>query len=68
MVNYKVKSVTAFAVIVLIAVFALALGPFLVLWALNTLFALQIPYDVETYLAVLILGVFLRNDLKISSK
>ena len=42
-------------------------GPFITIWALNTLFpALAIPYTVETYFAVVALGIFLNAN--ISSK
>ena len=38
-------------------VILLALGPVLTIWALNTLFpALAIPYSIETWAAVVILG------------
>lgn len=42
-------------------------GPFITIWALNTLFpALAIPYTIETYFAVIALGIFLNAN--ISSK
>ena len=42
-------------------------GPFITIWALNTLFpALAIPYNIETYFAVIALGIFLNAN--ISSK
>lgn len=38
-------------------VFLIALGPMLTIWAVNTLFpALSIPYSMETWAAVVILG------------
>jgi hypothetical protein len=38
-------------------VFLIAIGPLLTIWALNTLFpALAIPYSMETWAAVVILG------------
>ena len=38
-------------------VFFIAIGPWLVIWALNTLFpALAIPYTFETWGAVVLLG------------
>ena len=56
-------------IIALIAVLILA-GPVLVIWAWNTLFGsmLLIPYTVWTWLAVLILGVFIRSDVRIAKK
>lgn len=35
-----------------------ALGPLALIWSVNTLFALSIPYSVETWLAVLVLSIF----------
>ena len=46
--------------IILVAV--AALGPLLVIWSLNTLFALTIPFTLETWSAVIILGMFLKGD------
>jgi hypothetical protein len=45
-------------------------GPVLVLWSWNTLFGTlyAIPYTVWTWLAVLIIGVFIRGDVKITKK
>jgi hypothetical protein len=39
-----------------------ALGPLLVIWSLNTLFAFAIPFTLETWSAVIILGMFLKGD------
>ena len=42
-----------------------AAGPLLVIWSVNTLFpALAIPYSIWTWLAVLILGTFLRGEVR----
>jgi hypothetical protein len=56
-------------VVALIAVLIIA-GPVLVIWAWNTLFGAQlaIPYTIWTWLAVLILGVFIRSDVKVTKK
>ena len=56
-------------VIALVAVLIIA-GPVLVIWAWNTLFGsmLLIPYTIWTWLAVLILGVFIRSDVRITKK
>jgi hypothetical protein len=45
-------------------------GPVLVLWSWNTLFGslYAIPYTVWTWLAVLIIGVFIRGNVKITKK
>jgi hypothetical protein len=60
-------------VVVLVAALLIVLvvaGPLLVLWSWNTLFGAlyAIPYTVWTWLAVLIIGVFIRGDVKITKK
>jgi len=53
--------------IVLLVVFLLLLGPFLVIWSWNTLFgaALLIPYTLETWCATVLLGAFLRANVTV---
>lgn len=52
-----------FLMLLLLAIF----GPFITIWALNTLFpVLAIPYNIETYFAVMAIGIFLNAN--ISSK
>ena len=55
-------------IIGLIALFVL--GPWIVIWAWNTLFGVSylIPYTFNTWLAVLIFGMFIRSDIKVSRK
>ena len=57
---------------VLLIVIGLALilvGPLLTIWALNTLFpVLAIPYNIETWFAVLIVGAFLRANVKVNKE
>jgi hypothetical protein len=54
-------------VLILVLIFLTIFGPFITIWALNTLFpALAIPYNIETYFAVIALGIFLNAN--ISSK
>ena len=49
-----------FLVVFLAAIF----GPFITIWALNTLFpVLAIPYTIETYFAVMALGIFLNTNI-----
>ena len=57
------------AVAALLIVFVVA-GPLLVLWSWNTLFGTlyAIPYTIWTWLAVLIIGVFIRGNVKITKK
>jgi hypothetical protein len=63
--NTLVVLVVAALLIVLVVA-----GPLLVLWSWNTLFGslYAISYTVWTWLAVLIIGVFIRGDLKITKK
>lgn len=42
--------------VVLIVLFVI--GPFLGIWALNTLFILSIPYTFKTWLAMVIVGAY----------
>ena len=55
--------------LILIIVVALALfvaGPLATIWAANALFpSLAIPYTVETWVAVLVLGAFFRAKVSI---
>ena len=52
-----------FLLLLLLAIF----GPFITIWALNTLFpVLAIPYNIETYFAAMAIGIFLNAN--ISSK
>ena len=55
------------AVLFLIVLLAAIFGPFITIWALNTLFpVLAIPYTIETYFAVIAMSVFFHAN--ISSK
>lgn len=46
--------------------FMLVIGPLLTLWALNTLFpVLAIPYTIETWFAVVILGAFIKSKVNV---
>jgi hypothetical protein len=55
--------------LVLALVFLLALGPFLAIWSLNTLFpSLAIAYGLETWFAMFLLMVLLRPDVKVTKK
>ena len=50
--------------IVLLVVVLLILGPLLTIWSLNTLFpALAIPYSLETWAAVIILGGVFKSNV-----
>lgn len=47
--------VTAITILLLVAI-TIAVGPFLLIWALNTLFGLGISYDWNTWAAAFVLG------------
>ncbi len=60
--NSLIKIVVAVALVIVL----LALGPWLVIWALNTLFpVLAINFTFWTWVAVIILGTFLRANVTI---
>ena len=62
--NY-IKLLAALALIILLII----IGPFLTIWALNTLFpALAIGYTLETWAAVILLGMFMRTNVKVNKK
>lgn len=64
------KDTIMLLLIIALVVILVVAGPVLVIWAWNTLFGsmLLIPYTFWTWLAVLILGVFIRSDVRIAKK
>jgi hypothetical protein len=55
--------------IVALVIFLLAIGPFLVIWSLNTLFPmLAIDMNPYTWCAVVLLGAFLRANVTVKRK
>lgn len=57
-----IKLILALAFIV----FVIAIGPILTIWAVNTLFpTLAIPYTLETWFAVVVLGAFMRTKVSL---
>ena len=65
MLDTTIKVALARALIVLLA----ALGPWLVVWSLNTLFpVLAIEFTFWTWCAVVILGVFFRANVTVKRK
>ena len=47
-------------------VFFIAIGPWLVIWALNTMFpALAIEFGLATWAAVIVLGTFFRANVSV---
>ena len=62
MLDSMIKVIVAVALIVLI----MAIGPWLVIWALNTMFpVLAIEFTFWTWCAVVILGVFFRANVTV---
>ena len=57
-------------VVIALVIFLLAIGPFLIVWSWNTLFgaALLIPFNLETWAAVILLGAFLRANVTVKRK
>jgi hypothetical protein len=53
--------------VVALILFLLVIGPFLVIWSWNVLFgsALMIPYALETWCAIVLLGAFLRANVTV---
>ena len=65
MLDTTIKVALAIALIVLLA----ALGPWLVVWSLNTLFpVLAIEFTFWTWCAVVILGVFFRANVTVKRR
>jgi hypothetical protein len=51
-------------VLFLVLLFLTIFGPFITIWALNTLFpVLAIPYTLETYFAVIALSIFFHANI-----
>lgn len=51
---------------IILVVFLLAIGPWLVIWALNTLFpVLAIEFTFWTWAAVIVLGTFFRANVSV---
>jgi hypothetical protein len=65
MLDTAAKLILAIALVVLLA----ALGPWLVVWSLNTLFpVLAIEFTFWTWCAVVILGVFFRANVTVKRR
>ena len=47
--------------------FMIVIGPFLTIWAVNTLFPIAaIPYTWETWVAVILVGAFIRAKVSVN--
>lgn len=52
-------------ILVLVLVVAVVIsGPLLVIWALNTIFILAIPYNLSTWFAMLVLGIVVNGGIR----
>ena len=53
--------------LLILIVLAVIFGPLLTIWALNVLFPiLAIEYTLSTWLAVILLGMFLRSNVSVN--
>lgn len=63
------KDIFKIIVALVLVVVLLAIGPWLVIWALNTLFpVLAIEFTFWTWAAVIILGTFFRANVSVKRK
>jgi hypothetical protein len=53
--------------LVLLIIVLIIFGPFLLIWSLNTLFGLAIPFTFKTWFASLILGAAVKGGASASS-
>lgn len=54
------------ALLIVLILFLLVIGPILTIWAWNTLFPMvAIAYTIETWAAVILLGTFLRANVNV---
>lgn len=55
--------------IVALIIALIIIGPLLTIWALNTLFPiLAIPYTIQTWFAVVLVGMFIRANFYVKGK
>ena len=60
------KTILTIVSIIALAALVVIVGPILTIWSANTLFpSLAIPYTIETWVAVIILGAFFRANVSI---
>lgn len=63
------ESIIKLGLAIVLIIVLLAIGPWLVIWALNTLFpVLAIEFTFWTWAAVVILGAFLRANVSVKRK
>ena len=62
-------TVIKFALVIAVVVVIMAIGPWLVIWSLNTLFpVLAIEFTFWTWCAVVIIGTFFRANVSVKRK
>lgn len=67
-IGYRMKLLALLGLIALI-VFLVIIGPVLTIWALNTLFpVVAIPYTIETWFAVVVVGALFKTNLTYKKK
>jgi hypothetical protein len=55
-----------FVIMIAVLILIVAIGPLATIWAFNTLFpSLNIAYTIETWVAVVIIGAFVRAKVSI---
>lgn len=60
------KKLVTIVLMIILLIVLIAIGPIVVIWALNTLFPiLAIQFTFYTWLAVVIIGAFLRANVSI---
>jgi hypothetical protein len=59
-------NITKVVLTVTLVIVLIVLGPLLTIWSLNVLFpALAIPYSLETWAAVIVLGGVFKSNVKV---
>lgn len=58
---------TNIVILLVLAVFMILVGPFVMIWSLNTLFpVLAIPYSFETWLAAFAIPALLKSNVTVN--
>lgn len=53
--------------LIVLIILVIVIGPLLTIWSLNTLFpALAIPYSLETWAAIVLLGAAVRANVRVN--
>lgn len=65
-INMSTKKVIISAISFIIAGIIIIFGPLTIIWSLNVLFTIGIPYSLETWLSVIILYATIKGNVKIN--